>query len=129
MSISYSPVVESPQAQTVAAPSRLELKQSRTQEVGRRILGLLARLALETRASRLWLVSEEQTIVALGKREDFSRKRRARRYRRTESERRTDGGEPRSRVALASLFRSCGRRRRSTFSKALNGLVAENAAP
>jgi hypothetical protein len=70
MSISYSPVVESPQFQTVAAPSRLELKQSRTQEVGRRILGLLARLALESRASRLWLVSEEQTIVALGKRDD-----------------------------------------------------------
>ena len=59
MSISYSPVLESPTSQPAAAPSRLELKASRTQEVGRRLLGLLARLALEAGASRLWLVTEE----------------------------------------------------------------------
>lgn len=70
MSISYSPVLESPVSQLATAPSRLELKASRTQEVGRRILGLLARLGLEARASSLWLVSEEQSLVALGKRDD-----------------------------------------------------------
>lgn len=69
MSISYSPVLESPTSQPAAAPSRLELKASRTQEVGRRLLGLLARLALEAGASRLWLVTEEQSLVALGKRD------------------------------------------------------------
>ena len=62
MSISYSPVLESPTSQPAAAPSRLELKASRTQEVGRRLLGLLARLALEAGASRLWLATKLSCI-------------------------------------------------------------------
>ena len=73
MSISYSPVLESPASKRVIAPSRLEIQSSRSQEVGRRILGLLVRLALDAKASRLWLVPQEESLVALGKTgEDWS---------------------------------------------------------
>ncbi|MCA9777928.1 MAG: hypothetical protein KC800_14465 [Candidatus Eremiobacteraeota bacterium] len=67
MSISYSPVLESPTSQGVVAPARLEIQSSRAQEIGRRILGLLVRLALDAESSRLWLVPQEESLVALGK--------------------------------------------------------------
>ena len=64
--ISHSPTMNLNPG-TVLTPDRLSIKDSRKQEAGKRLLGFLVRLALQSKVSDLWIVPQEQSLLAMGK--------------------------------------------------------------
>jgi hypothetical protein len=72
--ISYSPSFDlNPdvvQAPAQRAPERLNIKDSRKQDAGKRLLGFLVRLALQSDVSDLWIVPTDESLLAMGKSEE-----------------------------------------------------------
>lgn len=52
---------------TVSAPARLDIAASRKQEAGKRLLGFLIRLALQSDSTDLFIVAQSESLQAVGK--------------------------------------------------------------
>lgn len=64
--ISYSPLETAPKA-TVCAPERLHVKASRKQQAGKRLLGFVVRMALQSKATDLYMVATSENLLAVSK--------------------------------------------------------------